>query len=468
MIYLDYNATTPVDPAVVDAMLPFLRDGYGNPSSGHALGVAARDALEAARAQVAALIGAAPDEIIFTSGGTEASNTVLKGLAFSQFVGQVIDPTSSPVGGNPLTDPQPVKGRHFVTTVVEHPATLNPMIWLERFGFSRTEVRVDSTGLVDPDDIRRAIRSDTCLISVMHSQNEVGTLMPIAEIGRIAREAGVLFHVDAAQSIGKVPVDVREIDADFVSIAGHKFYAPKGIGALYVRRGQPPGWSARVDAPGGRTPVRPAHEAARSAGTPGQPASPPFEPFIHGASQESGRRAGTESAALAVGLGKAAELAAEHLKKCGTSPCGTGYQPVSECGTGIQPVNMPASSPCGTGFQPAKQTDSLTALRDYFWQRLSDAFGGRILLNGHPTLRLPSTLSVSFPGRVGAEILARLDGVCASTGAACHSGDPKPSRVLQAMGYSAERAVGTIRFSVGRPTSRQEIDCVVEMLTRVL
>jgi cysteine desulfurase len=369
MIYLDYNATTPIDPAVAEAMRPFISEQYGNPSSGHASGRAARAAVDSARAAVARLVGASPDEIVFTSGGTESSNTAIKGAARLRTA----------------------KGRHLVTTAVDHPATIEPMRWLEGFGFTRTEVRVDGYGMVDPDDVRRAIRPDTVLISVIHAQNEVGTIEPVAEIGRIARQAGILFHVDAAQSAGKIPLDVRAIGADFVSVAGHKIYAPKGIGVLYVR--------------GGVT----------------------IEPLIHGAPQEGGRRAGTENVIMIVGLGKAAELAAGHLAD-----------------------------------------GSIAMVRDYFWQRLAETFGEQVLLNGHPTRRLPGTLSVSFPGRVGGEILAKLDGVCASTGAACHCAGTKPSGVLAAMGFSVERAVGTIRFSVGRPTRTSEIDCVIEMLRKQL
>ena len=369
MIYLDYNATTPIDPAVAEAMWPFISGQFGNPSSGHPLGRAAKAAVEAARDSIAGLIGASADEIVFTGSGTESSNTAIKGVARLR----------------------EAKGRHLVTTAVEHPATIEPMRWLEGFGYTRTEVRVDESGLVDPEDVRKAIRPDTILISVIHGQNEVGTIEPVAEIGRIAREAGILFHVDAAQSAGKIPLNVRTIGADFVSIAGHKMYAPKGIGVLFVRSG-----------------VK-------------------IEPLIHGASQEHGRRAGTENVVMAVGLGKAAELAAAHL------------------------------------------TDgTIATTRDYFWQRLSDTFHERILLNGHAAPRLPGTLSVSFPGHVGGEILAKLPGVCASTGAACHSGGAKPSGVLTAMGFSVERAVGTIRFSVGRPTRREEIDRVVEMLIEYL
>lgn len=369
MIYLDYNATTPIDPAVAEAMQPYTTERFGNPSSGHALGREAKAAVDQARANLARLIGASPGEIVFTSGGTESNNTAIK--------------TAARIGES--------RGGHIITTAVEHPATIQPLRWLERFGVRSTEVPVDGAGMVNPDDLRRAVQPDTVLISVIHAQNEVGTIQPVAEIGRIAREAGILFHVDAAQSTGKIPVDVRRIGADFLSIAGHKMYAPKGIGALYVRAGRE------------------------------------IEPLIHGASQESGRRAGTENVILAVGLGKAAEMAAGHLPD-----------------------------------------SSVQAIRDYFWQLLRETFGPRVLLNGHAEQRLPGTLSVSFPGQVGADILGKLEGVCASTGAACHSGGAKPSGVLLAMGFGTKRAIGTIRFSVGRPTTRLEIDQVVHMLAAVL
>lgn len=367
MIYLDYNATTPTDPAVTEAMLPYLREHYGNPNSGHAMGRSVREAVESARASVARLIGAKADEISFTSGGTEASNWAIKGAAFAE----------------------KRRGDHMITISVEHPATLGPMQWLERFGISHTIVGVDSHGRVDPAHIEMAIQDNTILISLMHAQNEVGTLEPIAEIGKIAKSRGVLFHVDAAQSLGKVPVNVDEMNADMLSIAGHKLYAPKGIGALYVREG------VEIDK------------------------------FIHGAGQEHGRRGGTENVAMAIGLGKSAELSIDYLKQ-------------------------------GTHAE----------LRDLFWEKLSAAFGDKVVLNGHPTERLPSTLNISFPGHVGGNVLAKLDNVCASTGAACHSGDAKPSRVLTAMGIDRERAIGAIRFSVGRPTTREEIDTVVDLLKR--
>lgn len=367
MIYLDYNATTPIDPAVAEAMRPFIETHFGNPSSGHDLGKTAKEAVASARRSVARLINAEASEIIFTSGGTEAGNMAIKSVA----------------------ELQASKGRHFVTTAVEHPATIEPMRRLERRGYTLTAVGVDATGRVDPEEIRRAIRPETILISVMHAQNEVGTLEPIAEIGAIAKSAGVLFHVDAAQSMGKAPVDVKAMQADFVSIAGHKLYAPKGIGALYVRSG--------VE----------------------------VEPLICGASQESGRRAGTENVIMSVGLGKAAELAAAHL-------------------------NDP----------------TIARLRDRLWAGLSKAFGDRIVLNGHETMRLSGTLNVSFLRFVGGELLARVPEICASTGAACHSGDAKPSAVLTAMGISRERAIGAVRFSVGRPTTEDEIDRAIGLIVK--
>lgn len=369
MIYLDYNATTPIDPAVADAMRPFIEEKFGNPSSGHALGRAAREAVEAARVSVGSLIGASADEIVFTSGGTEASNMAIKGAARLRRG----------------------RGRHIITTAVEHPATTEPIRWLEGEGFAKTMVGVDGMGMVDPDDIRGALRPDTVLICVMHAQNEVGTIEPIIEIGRIAREAGVLFHVDAAQSLGKIPTDVEVMHADLLSIAGHKLYGPKGIGALYVRSG--------VE----------------------------IEALVHGAAQEKGRRGGTENVIMAVGLGRAAELAAEHLGDTRTP-----------------------------------------GLRDRLWEGLRRVAGDRVVLNGHPTKRLPNTLNVSFSGWVGGSLLAKLDGVYASTGAACHSGDAKPSAVLTAMGISRERAIGAVRFSVGRPTTEGEIDRVVCQVGTVL
>jgi len=256
-IYLDYNATTPVDPAVAEAMQPFITSHHGNPSSAHAYGRATKDAVEAARRQVADLLGCAADEVVFTGGGSESNNTVLKGVAHTYRQ----------------------RGNHLITSQVEHPATINPCRFLEQQGLQVTYLPVDRTGMVDPEDVRRAITPRTILVSVMHANNEVGTLQPIAEISRIARASGVLVHTDAAQSVGKIPTLVDELGVDFLSVAGHKVYAPKGIGALYVRSGTA------------------------------------LEPLIHGAGHEFGRRAGTENVIFDVALGKACEVAKADLPR---------------------------------------------------------------------------------------------------------------------------------------------------------
>ncbi len=256
MIYLDYNATTPIDSDVAAAMMPFIKEEFGNPSSSYSLGIRAKQALEKARGQVAGLLGSKTSEIIFTSGGSESNNMVLKGVAFSS----------------------QVKGRHLITTAIEHPAILNPAIFLMENGWDVTFLPVDQYGLLDPNDVKKAIRKDTALISVMHANNETGTIQPIQEIGRISREHGILFHTDAAQSIGKIKTDVNDLCVDFLSVAGHKLYAPKGVGALYIRNG--------IE----------------------------IVPLIHGGGQENGRRAGTENVIMSVGLGTACELAGKHLE----------------------------------------------------------------------------------------------------------------------------------------------------------
>jgi cysteine desulfurase len=257
-IYLDYNATTPLDPAVIEAMLPFLHQHYGNPSSTHEYGKATHNAVELARRQCAELIGANPDEIVFTSGGSEASNLAIKGAIFAKLRG---------IFGRWAKD------AHIIISAVEHPATMQPCEFLKRLGCRVTVIPVDRFGIVDPDAVRKAIDRRTTLVSVMHSNNEVGTLQPIREIAAIARERGVLMHTDAAQSMGKVRVDVDELGVDLLSVAGHKLYAPKGVGLLYVRQGVT------------------------------------LEPLIHGAGHEGGRRAGTENVPYLVALGKACEIA---------------------------------------------------------------------------------------------------------------------------------------------------------------
>lgn len=364
-IYLDFNATTPIAPEVATAISQALTEPFGNPSSEHWAGLPARHAVETSRAQVAALLHCSPDEVVFTGGGSEANNHALKGVFFAQ-------------GG---------RGGHIITTQVEHPAVLNPCRFLERLGASITYLPVDRFGRVDPENVRHAVTSHTILISVMHANNEVGTLQPISEIARIAREHAILFHTDAAQSAGKIPTRVDELGVDLLSLAGHKLYAPKGVGALYVRRGVC------------------------------------LEPLIHGAGHELGRRAGTESVLLCVGLGTACELA-----------------------------------------QSWVGVESIRQLRDLFWERLQARFGKGVVLSGHPTERLPNTLNVSFVGKIGSTLLKRLDGVAASTGSACHSGSVELSPVLKAMKVPPEIGMGAIRFSLGRTTSREEIEEVVSRL----
>ncbi len=368
-IYLDFNASTPVAPEVAELMRRLTEEPFGNPSSDHWAGRAAREVVEKARTQVAALLGASPGEIVFTSGGSEANNHALKGVFFAARAPEA----------------------HIVTTRVEHPAIIYPCRFLERLGARVSYVPVDGYGRVDPDAVRRAVTPKTVLISVMHANNEVGTIQPIAEIAAVAREYGILFHTDAAQSAGKIAIDVRELGVDLLSVAGHKLYAPKGVGALYVRDG-----------------VR-------------------LEPLVHGAGHEGGRRAGTENVLLDAGLGAACELA----RSCVGAP-------------------------------------EILALRDLFWDLLKERFGDRIALNGHPRERLPNTVNVSFIGASGAEILTRLEGVAASTGSACHAGSVEISPVLQAMGVPPSVALGAIRFSLGRTTTRREIEEVVERLSGAL
>lgn len=378
-IYLDYNATTPVDPAVAEAVTHALRELWGNPSSTHAYGQAAHDALDKARSQVAALIGAQPDEIVFTGGGTEASNHAIKGTCLRRprsFLARL-------VGGR---SPDAV---HLITTAVEHPATLQPVEFLRRLGAAVTILPVDQFGRVDPDDVRRAITPRTRLVTVMHSNNEVGTLMPIREIAALCRERGILIHTDCAQSLGKVPVNVQDLGVDLLTIAGHKLYAPKGVGALYVRRGVQ------------------------------------LEPLIHGAGHENGRRAGTENVPYIVGLGTAAALARESL---------------------------PAA------------TEQLKRLRDRLHEKLQAALGEKLVLNGHPNERLPNTLNVSFLGHVGSELLAKVPGVAASTGSACHEGMISRSPVLCAMQVPLEVNHGAVRLTVGRFTTADEVDRAAELL----
>ncbi len=373
-VYLDYNATTPVAESVLDAMLPYLRDEFGNPSSQHAYGTKAREAVAAAREDVARLIGAAPAEIVFTSGGTESTNHALKGLSLHALA----------TGAAP---------RQIVVSAIEHPATLEAAHALERFGFTVNAVPVDRSGVLRLDELERALRTPTLVVSLMHANNETGTLQPLEAAAQHAHRAGALVHVDAAQSAGKVPVDVNALGADLLTLAGHKLYAPKGIGSLYVRSG------VALDA------------------------------FVHGAGQESGRRAGTENVPYIVALGAACRLARE--------------------------------------LQPSA-AQRMASLRDRLWHTLHSALGEAVVFNGHPSLRLPNTLNVSFVGWVGADLLASIPQIAASTGSACHDGRVSISPVLAAMGVDRQIAGGAVRFSLGRDTTDQDVDrAVAAIIARV-
>jgi cysteine desulfurase len=362
-IYLDYNATAPIAKEVADAMLPYLLEHFGNPSSSHPFGVVAKRGIEAARREVAALIGCQPSELIFTSGGTESNNYAIKGAAMA------------------LRE----HGNHIITSAIEHPAVIETCRWLENQGFRLTVLDVDGHGLVNHGDLESAISSNTILVSVMHANNEVGTIEPIAELADIAHQHGALIHTDAAQSTGKIPVDVNALGVDLLSIAGHKLYAPKGIGALYIRSGTA------------------------------------LAKQLHGADHESNLRPGTENVPSIVALGRACALAARDLKE-----------------------NM-------AHFQ---------AMRDRLYNALVDRLSEEVIrLNGHPDIRLPNTLSVSFRGIEANTLLAEIgEKVAASAGAACHADSIDVSAVLEAMHVPIDWAMGTVRFSVGRNTTSEEID----------
>lgn len=359
-IYLDYNATTPVAPEVLDAMLPALRDLWGNPSSDHAFGRRARQALDLARAQVASLLGCAPEELIFTSGGTESDNAAVIGVA----------------------EALAARGRHIVVSNVEHAAIDMACRALEERGFTVTRVAVAENGRLDPAAVVAAFRTDTALVSVVHGQNETGVLQPIREIAFAARARGIVSHTDAAQTVGKIRVRVDELGVDLLTVAGHKLYAPKGVGALYLRRGTP------------------------------------FAPLLRGAGHEDGRRSGTENVPGIVGLGVACNLAERELPR---------------------------------------RTDHLRAMRDRLEQGLR-RFIPDLVVHGAGAERLPNTLHAAFPGTASSELLARVDSVATAAGAACHTGHSEPSRILRAMGVSDALALCTLRLTVGRPTTAEEVD----------
>ncbi|MSQ20283.1 MAG: cysteine desulfurase [Betaproteobacteria bacterium] len=359
-VYLDYNATTPVAPEVLEAMLPYLREVYGNPSSSHVYGRSAYDGIDRARKEVAKLLGAHVEEIVFTGCATEASNIAILGVM--RALGSI--------------------KRHVITSAIEHPAVLQPCLRLREDGWDVTILSVDQTGRIDPEAVARVIRADTALVSIMQANNEIGTVQPIAEIARIAHSHGALMHTDAAQSVGKIVVDVKALGVDLLSIAGHKFYAPKGVGALYIRK------------------------------------NTPIASVIVGADHERGVRPGTENVPAIAGLGAAAKIARERL---------------------------------------AASTAHLRQMRDLLHHRLAEAIPG-LILNGHPELRLPNTLNVSFPGVTGRALLEAAEAdVAASLGSACHSESDTVSGVLAALGATIEQALGAVRLSVGTPTTTRDV-----------
>ncbi len=372
-VYLDHSATTPIDERVLEAMLPYLKDNYGNPNSIHTWGRTTRKAIEEAREKVAELINADPSEIVFTGGGSEADNLAIKGIAFA------------------LKE----KGNHLITSAVEHHAVLDTFDWLKKMGFEVTILGVDEYGMVDVSELEKAIKDKTILVSIMHGNNEVGTLQPIKEIGKVCKEKGVIFHVDGVQATGHIKVDVNDLNVDLYTISAHKMYGPKGVGALYVRKG-----------------IKPV-------------------PLIHGGGQERGLRSGTENVAGIVGMGEAAKLALERLKN--------------------------------------GDEERVRALRD----KLIDGVLSEIpdvVLTGHRQKRLPFHASFCFKYVEGEAMILRLDavGIAASSGSACTSGSLEPSHVLLAMGFSHEIAHGSLRLTLGKDNTDEDIDYTIENLKKII
>jgi cysteine desulfurase len=364
-VYLDHNASTPILPEVRDAMLPYLGEYFGNPSSPHVYGRKMRNAVEHARGQVAALIDCNPEELFFTSGGTEANNLAIRGLA----------------AANP-------ERRHIITSNVEHPATLQPCQVLEQQGYRVDLIPVDELGRIDLQAVSKAVNGDTLLITIVHANSETGSLQPVRELSGIAHVEGALMHTDAAQSTGKISVSVKKEAVDLLSIAGHKLYAPHGVGALYVREGLQ------------------------------------INPLLTGAGHEKGLRPGTENVASIVGLGKACALAQRDLDS---------------------------------------EALRVESLRERLWSRLREEIPG-LALNGHPEQRLPNTLNVRFPGVSGNELLEQCPAVAASTGSACHESGASASAVILAMGIDPEQALGSVRLTLGRSNTVQNIDQAADAL----
>lgn len=371
-VYMDYSATTPVKKEVLDAMLPYFSEHFGNPSSLYSIAQESKEALERARGQVASLIGAKANEVFFTAGGSEADNWALEGVA------------------DALKD----KGNHIITTKIEHHAILHTAEYLEKHGIDVTYLDVDAEGRVNPEDVEKAITDKTVLISIMMVNNEVGTIEPIKEIAEIAHNHGILLHTDAVQALGNVPIDVDNMGIDLMSMSGHKIYGPKGVGALYIRKGTK------------------------------------ISNFIHGGAQEMKKRAGTENLAGIVGFGKAAELAKENLES---------------------------------------HINRVSELRDYFISEVTSKIPDTIV-NGSMEHRHPGNANISFEYIEGESMLILLDmnGISVSTGSACSSKSLTPSHVLSAMGIPVERIHGTLRFTIGDPTTKEDIDYVIEKLVEIV
>lgn len=371
-VYMDYSATTPVKKEVLDAMLPYFSEHFGNPSSLYSIAQESKEALEKARGQVASLIGAKANEVFFTAGGSEADNWALEGVV------------------DALKD----KGNHIITTKIEHHAILHTAEYLEKHGIDVTYLDVDAEGRVNPEDVEKAITDKTVLISIMMVNNEVGTIEPIKEIAEIAHNHGILLHTDAVQALGNVPIDVNNMSIDLMSMSGHKIYGPKGVGALYIRKGTK------------------------------------ISNFIHGGAQEMKKRAGTENLAGIVGFGKAAELAKENLES---------------------------------------HINRVSELRDYFISEVTSKIPDTIV-NGSMEHRHPGNANISFEYIEGESMLILLDmnGISVSTGSACSSKSLTPSHVLSAMGIPVERIHGTLRFTIGDPTTKEDIDYVIEKLVEIV
>ncbi|HZW83876.1 MAG TPA: cysteine desulfurase NifS [Candidatus Deferrimicrobium sp.] len=371
-VYLDHSATTPVDPEVAELIMTYYTSKFGNPSSIHAFGREAKKGLEDARQQVATLIGAQPEEIVFTSGGTEADNMALIGAALAN----------------------QKKGNHIITTAVEHHAILDTCKYLEKQGFKLTILPVDEDGLLSVEALEKALTQETILVSIMHANNEVGTIQPIEEIGKLLQGKGIIFHVDAVQSLGKIPVNVNDLGVNLLTASSHKIYGPKGVGCLYIRKG------TRIQS------------------------------LVHGGSQERKRRSGTENLPGIVGFGKACELAGQRMEA---------------------------------------DSAMIADLRDRLMKGIFDKID-HVKLNGHPTKRVPTNLNVSFEFIEGESLLLSLDmkGIAGSSGSACTSGSLDPSHVLLAMGICHEIAHGSLRLTLGRENTVEDIDYVLEVLPEIV